>query len=167
MIDSRNAILTLQRNEQQQDGHTDNRRYLDLRVHEVRENDRLQWSDPEEVKEYDGHVEATDVVGQQIHRLADCRLAQRGPRQLQRFAINERAARHADLHTRVQDRHHVGMDDEYIDGGAHDDTGGIQVSVPRINIHGVVVTQQPAQAQRLCHSVDKRSDIQIQERDYL
>lgn len=90
--------------------------------------------------------------------MADRRLAQRGPRELQCLAVDERAAAHADLHAHVQDRHHVGMNDEHVDGGTHDYPDGVQVGMRRVYLFGIEVSQQPTEPQRLQHSVQHRKN---------
>jgi len=95
--------LTLQWDEHQQWCDTDDGGQSDVEpvVHEVRDDDGFERSDPQVMEEYNTNVESVDVIGQQIDCLADRRLAQRGPRQFQRFAIDERATGDADLHPHV------------------------------------------------------------------
>lgn len=97
------------------------------------------------MEKYDTDVESVDVVGQQINRLADRRLAQCGSGHLQRFAVDKRAASHADLHAHVQDTHHIWMNDKHVDSGAQNDTDGATIRVGLVNFHGVKVEQHPAQ----------------------
>lgn len=118
-------------------------------VHKVRDNDCLDRSEPEIMQKYNANVEAIDVVGQQIYRLADRRLAQSGPRQPQRLPIDKRATGDTNLHAHVQDRHHVRVDDEHVDRGAQDNANGIQIRLRLVNIRGAVVAQQLAQKYRL------------------
>lgn len=87
-------------------------------VHDVCDDDSLQRSDPQIMEKYDTDVESVNVVGQQINRLADRRLAQRGSGHLQRLAVDKRAAGHANLHAHVQDTHHIWMNDKHVDSGA-------------------------------------------------
>jgi len=103
------------------------------------------------VQKYDADVESVDVVGQEIYRLTDGGLAQRGPGQSQRFPIDERTAGHADLHAHVQDRHHIRMNDEDVNGGTEDDTHGIHVRFEFVDLPSIVVAQQLAQKDGLQH----------------
>jgi len=159
----------LQRDEQQQGSDSDDGGQADIEhvVHEKGDDDGLQGPDPQIVQKYDADVESVDVIGQEIYRLADGSLAQRGPGQSQRFAIDERAAGHADLHAHVQDRHHVRMNDEDVDGGTEDDTRGVHVRLELVDLPSVVVAQQLTQEDGLQHPAprDVKRDVNADRSD--
>lgn len=69
--------FTLQRDKEQHEPDSDDGRPADLKPHEVCDDDGGQRSYPQVVQEDDGHVETVHVIWQEIHYLADCRLAER------------------------------------------------------------------------------------------
>lgn len=94
------------------------------------------------MEKYDTNIESVNVVGQQINRLADCRFTQCGPGHLQGFAINERAAGHANLHAHMHDTHHEHMGGEHVDSGAQNHADGDTVRVSLVNVRAVEIVQQ-------------------------